>query len=74
VQLGCSLGKEVLAEGIETQSQFDQLRDMGCVHGQGYLMARPMNAAQVATLLQQLQAFSAHPLMRADFEASVLRH
>jgi EAL domain-containing protein (putative c-di-GMP-specific phosphodiesterase class I) len=35
VQLGNSLGKDVVAEGIETSSQFDQLREMGCHQGQG---------------------------------------
>ncbi|MBL8348832.1 MAG: EAL domain-containing protein [Burkholderiaceae bacterium] len=74
VQLGRSLGKDVVAEGIETPSQFDQLRDMGCDRGQGYLMARPMNAAQAATLLLQMQESSAHPMMGAEFRGEVVLH
>ena len=38
--LGNALGKTVIAEGIETPEQLDQLRVMGCQFGQGYLLAR----------------------------------
>jgi diguanylate cyclase (GGDEF)-like protein/PAS domain S-box-containing protein len=51
ILLGSSLGKVVVAEGIETQSQLDQLRDMGCRLGQGYLLARPLSARDTALLL-----------------------
>jgi diguanylate cyclase (GGDEF)-like protein/PAS domain S-box-containing protein len=51
VLLGSSLGKQVVAEGIETDSQLGQLRDMGCSLGQGYLLARPLTAADVSSLL-----------------------
>lgn len=37
-----------VGEGIETQAQFDLLREMGCDIGQGYLIARPMPAVQLA--------------------------
>jgi EAL domain-containing protein (putative c-di-GMP-specific phosphodiesterase class I) len=46
VLLGSSLGKAVVAEGIETASQLAQLREMGCRYGQGFLLAEPMAAAQ----------------------------
>ena len=39
--LGRSLSVPVLAEGIETQAQWDFLREQGCAKGQGYLFARP---------------------------------
>ena len=39
--LGRSLGIPVLAEGIETQAQWDFLLAQGCAKGQGYLFARP---------------------------------
>ena len=44
VLLGSSLGKEVVAEGIENESQLEQLRAMGCRFGQGYLLGRPLGA------------------------------
>jgi diguanylate cyclase (GGDEF)-like protein/PAS domain S-box-containing protein len=47
ILLGSSLGKVVVAEGIETPSQLAQLRNMGCRLGQGYLLARPMTARDV---------------------------
>ncbi len=51
VLLGSSLGKQVVAEGIETDSQLGQLREMGCSLGQGYLWARPLVPADVSSLL-----------------------
>ena len=51
VQLGASLGKVVVAEGIETESQLSQLRDMGCVQGQGYWLSRPLTAREVERML-----------------------
>jgi diguanylate cyclase (GGDEF)-like protein/PAS domain S-box-containing protein len=35
------LGKNTVAEGIETEQQLDMLREMGCSHGQGFLFGRP---------------------------------
>ena len=32
----------ILCEGIETLSQFNQLKKLGCAYGQGFLMAKPM--------------------------------
>ncbi len=46
VLLGSSLGKQVVAEGIETESQLEQLRAMGCRFGQGYLLGRPLAATE----------------------------
>ena len=44
VNLGCTLGMRVLAEGIETEEQALHLQQMGCHEGQGYHFARPMPA------------------------------
>jgi diguanylate cyclase (GGDEF)-like protein/PAS domain S-box-containing protein len=56
ILLGSSLGKMVVAEGIETPGQLAQLREMGCRLGQGYLMARPLPAQDVSSLLGQQPA------------------
>jgi EAL domain-containing protein (putative c-di-GMP-specific phosphodiesterase class I) len=37
----------VVAEGIETQAQFDLLRDLGCESAQGYWIAKPMPSDQL---------------------------
>jgi diguanylate cyclase (GGDEF)-like protein/PAS domain S-box-containing protein len=52
VSLGTSLGKTVVAEGIETQSQFAQLRDLGCHNGQGYHLSRPLASGGIDQLLE----------------------
>lgn len=42
IQLGQRLGFTLIAEGIETEQQQQQLLQRGCTLGQGYLYARPM--------------------------------
>jgi diguanylate cyclase (GGDEF)-like protein/PAS domain S-box-containing protein len=41
------LGVTPVAEGIERQDQLDELRELGCVLGQGYLFMRPVAAAEI---------------------------
>jgi len=41
----------VVAEGVETQTQSEVLRDYGCELGQGYLYSRPVPAAAFDALL-----------------------
>jgi EAL domain-containing protein (putative c-di-GMP-specific phosphodiesterase class I) len=43
IELGHNLGLEVVAEGVETQQEWDQLRDLGCDVGQGYFFGRPLS-------------------------------
>ncbi len=45
--LGTSLDIPVLAEGIETEAQWQFLAREGCTKGQGYLFARPQSLAQL---------------------------
>lgn len=52
VRLGQDLGLLVVAEGIERPDQLELLREMGCPRGQGYLVARPMAARGVESLLR----------------------
>lgn len=53
IDLGHALGFRITAEGIETQEQYDFLRNAGCNQGQGYLMARPMPAQVLQAWLVQ---------------------
>lgn len=48
-----SLGFQVVAEGVETVTQLAQLRALGCEWGQGYCLARPLEAKLVETCLLQ---------------------
>ena len=50
--LGRSLGIETVAEGIETEAQFRQVRADGCEQGQGFLFSRPLAAAEIPALLR----------------------
>ena len=43
IALAGSLGMEIIAEGVETMAQREQLRELGCVYAQGYLFGRPVS-------------------------------
>ena len=51
VALGRALDMTVVAEGVETQEQYDRLKDLGCAMSQGYLMHRPAPARDIIDLL-----------------------
>ena len=51
VKIGQTLHLETVAEGVETEEQLDRLIRLGTKLGQGYLFARPLAAAELATLL-----------------------
>ena len=51
-----ALDLKTVAEGIEVQSQYDKLAELGCDLAQGWLFAKAMPAAEVLALLQR------HPL------------
>jgi diguanylate cyclase (GGDEF)-like protein/PAS domain S-box-containing protein len=75
ILLGGSLGKAVVAEGIETDSQLGQLREMGCRLGQGYFLARPMAASDVSLMLHdQLLGASAPVSMHAELDRPAVLH
>jgi diguanylate cyclase (GGDEF)-like protein/PAS domain S-box-containing protein len=46
-----NMGVDVIAEGIETEPQRQQLQTLGCEYGQGYLFSRPMTAMEATRLL-----------------------
>jgi EAL domain-containing protein (putative c-di-GMP-specific phosphodiesterase class I) len=53
VQLGRALGLETLAEGIEEPGQLARLRGENCDSGQGYLLGRPLEPAELELFLDQ---------------------
>jgi EAL domain-containing protein (putative c-di-GMP-specific phosphodiesterase class I) len=52
VALGRALDLNVVAEGVETQDQYDHLRGLGCAMAQGYLMHRPAPPETLSQLLE----------------------
>ncbi len=54
--LAKALNLHVIAEGLETQEQYDYLKELGCNEGQGYLYARPMPIDDLLTFIQEKQA------------------
>jgi diguanylate cyclase (GGDEF)-like protein len=52
VTIAKTLRMNVVAEGIETVEQYEQLRALGCDRGQGHYFARPMTATAVSELLR----------------------
>ena len=52
LQLAAQLGLETIAEGVETLAQCEQLRQMGCAEGQGYLFSRPLTCDQFEAYLR----------------------
>jgi diguanylate cyclase (GGDEF)-like protein len=53
ISMAHGLGLAVVAEGVETQEQWDLLQKMGCDYAQGYLMSKPIAAEAVSELLRQ---------------------
>ena len=51
IQLGRTLRLEIVAEGVETTAQRDRLRAEHCDLAQGYLFARPLEAADAELLI-----------------------
>ena len=42
-----NMNKKVVAEGVETLEQYEELARLGCYFAQGYLLGRPMTAEQI---------------------------
>ncbi|GAC1452090.1 MAG: EAL domain-containing protein [Steroidobacteraceae bacterium] len=53
IEMGRSLGMEVIAEGVESQRQLEFLRANNCHFGQGRLFGEPCTADELLTLLSQ---------------------
>ncbi|AEF21152.1 putative bifunctional diguanylate cyclase/phosphodiesterase [Pseudomonas fulva] len=53
IQLGKSLGMQVIAEGVETAEQEAYIIAQGCHEGQGYYYSRPLPARELTQYLKQ---------------------
>jgi len=60
VDLGRAMSMTVTAEGVETQAQREKLHEIGCEQLQGYLLSRPVSAADLSARLVE------HSFLRQD--------
>src|SRR5581483_8028900 len=53
VALAGALGLSVTAEGVETERQLEELRNLGCDWAQGYLFSKPLSAEDFERFIQR---------------------
>ncbi|CAI8718841.1 EAL domain-containing protein [Methylococcus capsulatus] len=58
IALGHSLGLKIIAEGVETDAQKNLLQNSGCDAIQGFLIAKPLPADDVAKLITQVNGMT----------------
>ncbi|GAB7533458.1 GGDEF domain-containing phosphodiesterase [Pseudomonas sp. 3A(2025)] len=58
IQLGKSLGMQVIAEGVETAEQEAYIISEGCHEGQGYLYSKPLPARELLNYLKHARRTS----------------
>jgi diguanylate cyclase (GGDEF)-like protein len=51
VELGHALGLDVIAKGVETEAQLEQLRELGCDAVQGYAIGRPVTGEELEAVV-----------------------
>ena len=57
IDLAHNLGKQVVAEGIETAEHLAELRSLGCDFGQGYFFSKPVDAGAATELLAETKVW-----------------
>lgn len=53
INIAKTMGMQVIAEGIETQTQLEQLQKLGCEYGQGYLFHKAIPGDEAIALLNK---------------------
>ena len=56
IQLAHDLGMEVVAEGVETEAEVQELFEAGCEYVQGYFYGKPMTAQMVQQMVRRRPA------------------
>ena len=65
VEVGHSLGLNVIAEGVETREQYDIIRRLGCDFAQGFLISRPVAPGKFAAAVEEWDNSSENPNRRS---------
>lgn len=60
IAMAHGLGLKVIAEGVETEEQFDLLAQQRCDFAQGYLFSKPKKAEEITEFLKTQNEASAH--------------
>lgn len=58
IMLAHNLSMDVVAEGVETESQMTKLRTLQCEYGQGYFFSKPVNSEAATALLAASPEFA----------------
>jgi EAL domain-containing protein (putative c-di-GMP-specific phosphodiesterase class I) len=53
IELAHTLGMEAVGEGVESEEQAEQLKEMGCDFGQGFYLARPLTPGAMARFMSR---------------------
>lgn len=56
IDLGHGMGLRIVAEGVEEEAQLRRLAELGCDYAQGYLISRPLPAADLDEMLHRSSA------------------
>ncbi len=62
IKLAKSLKMQVIAEGIETAAQLEQLKQLNCEFGQGYFYSKPLEAEAAKLFIDEMSLSSSIPL------------
>ena len=63
IELAHNLGLTVVAEGVETEEVWRELRRLGCDTGQGYLFSRPLPAGRFAEWYRETVETARHAVV-----------
>ena len=79
VTLAKTLGLDVIAEGVETREQMEHLQRLACENGQGYLFAKPLEAAAAGQIVRQMEEWQAfipatEPVHQEAFDTVVSKY
>jgi sensor c-di-GMP phosphodiesterase-like protein len=55
IQIGRNLGLKIIAEGIEHETQAEELLQDGCHYGQGYHYLKPAKETEFSTYLIKVE-------------------
>ncbi|HEX8136802.1 MAG TPA: EAL domain-containing protein [Pyrinomonadaceae bacterium] len=74
VMLAQNLGMDVVAEGVETKAQLEELRQLECENGQGYLFSKPMVMKAAEKIISDTYAAKKAPAKAPEAPAGQKRY